>query len=125
MKSDGLRLEETQVQEASRLFKLAAIALVAAVRTIQLVGARDGSPRPASDVTDQDLVTAAEAIGPTLEGKQLAKKIRILHALLLGSLGSLPVSEDGTAIIRSRVRRPCERLEQTRRHGSRLCYCNG
>jgi hypothetical protein len=27
MKSDGLRLEETQVQEASRLFKLAAIAL--------------------------------------------------------------------------------------------------
>jgi hypothetical protein len=27
MKSDGLRLEETQVQEALRLFKLAAIAL--------------------------------------------------------------------------------------------------
>jgi hypothetical protein len=74
MKSDGLRLEETQVQEASRLFKLAAIALIAAARTIQLVDARDGSPRPASDVADQDLVTAAEAIGPTLEGKTARQK---------------------------------------------------
>jgi len=69
MKSDGLRLEETQVQEASRLFKLAAIALTAAVRTIQLVDARDGSRRPASDVADEDLIRAAEAIGPTLERK--------------------------------------------------------
>ena len=69
MKSDGLRLEETQVQEASRLFKLAAIALTAAVRTIQLVDARDGSPRPASDVADEDLIRAAGAIGPTLERK--------------------------------------------------------
>jgi hypothetical protein len=69
MKSDGLRLEETQVQEASRLFKLAAIALTAAARTMQLVDARDGGPRPASDVADDDLITAAEAIGPTLEGK--------------------------------------------------------
>jgi hypothetical protein len=68
-KSDGLRLEETQIQDAARLFKLAAIALTAAARTIQLVDARDGSPRPASDVADQDLITAAKAIGPTLEGK--------------------------------------------------------
>jgi hypothetical protein len=68
MKSDGLRLEETQVEEAARLFKLAAIALVAAARTIQLVDARDGSSRPATDVADEDLITAAEAIGPTLEG---------------------------------------------------------
>jgi Transposase DDE domain len=74
MKSDGLRLEETQIQEASRLFKLAAIALIAAVRTIQLVDARDGSARPASDVADQDLVVAAEAIGPTLEGKTARQK---------------------------------------------------
>jgi hypothetical protein len=74
MKSDGLRLEETQVQEASRLFKLTAIALTAAVRTIQLVDARDGSSRPASDVADQDLITAAEAIGPTLEGKTARQK---------------------------------------------------
>jgi hypothetical protein len=74
MKSDGLRLEETQVEEASRLFKLTAIALVAAVRTMQLVDARDGSPRPASDVADEDLITAAQAIGPTLEGKTARQK---------------------------------------------------
>jgi Transposase DDE domain len=74
MKSDGLRLEETQVHDAARLFKLAAIALVAAARTIQLVDARDGSSRPATDVADEELITAAEAIGPTLEGNTARQK---------------------------------------------------
>ena len=74
MKSDGLRLEETQVHEASRLFKITAIALVAAATTIQLVDARDGSRRPATDVADDDLITAAKAIGPTLEGKTERQK---------------------------------------------------
>jgi len=74
MKSDGLRLEETQVTQAARLFNLAAIALVAAARTIQLVDARDGSSRPASDVADQGLIAAAKAIGPTLEGKTARQK---------------------------------------------------
>jgi hypothetical protein len=67
MKSDGLCLEETQVTQAARLFNLAAIALVAAARTIQLVDARDGSSRPATDVADQEVIAAAAAIGPTLE----------------------------------------------------------
>jgi len=74
IKSDGLRLEETQIQEASRLFKLAAIAFVAAARTIQLVDARDGSRWPASDVADKALIAAAEVIGPTLEGKTQRQK---------------------------------------------------
>jgi len=74
MKSDGLCLEETQVTQASRLFNLAAIALVAAARTIQLVDARDGSTRPATDVADQDLIAAAAVIGPTLEGKTARQK---------------------------------------------------
>jgi hypothetical protein len=74
MKSDGLRLEDTQVTQAVRLFKLAAIAVVAAARTIQLVDARDGSRRPASDVADQDLIVAAEAIGSTLEGNTARQK---------------------------------------------------
>jgi hypothetical protein len=67
MKSDGLCLEETQVTQAARLFNLAAIALVAAARTIQLVDARDGSSRPATDVADQNVIAAAAVIGPTLE----------------------------------------------------------
>jgi hypothetical protein len=74
MKSDGLRIEETQVRDAHRLFNLTAIAIIAAARTIQLVDARDGSSRPATDVADQDLIAAAKAIGPTLEGKTERQK---------------------------------------------------
>jgi hypothetical protein len=74
MKSDGLRLEETQVRHAHRLFNLAAIALIGAARIIQLVDARDGSPRPASDVADADLIEAAKVIGPSLEGKTARQK---------------------------------------------------
>jgi ribosomal protein S11 len=69
LKSDGLALEETQVEEAGRLFKLAALGLVAAVRILQLVDARDGCERPASDVVDPELVEPIAVIGKTLEGK--------------------------------------------------------
>jgi hypothetical protein len=69
LKRDGMRLEETQMQEGSRLFKLAVVGLAAATRTLQLVNARNGSPRPATDVIDAALLPAAEAIAVTLEGK--------------------------------------------------------
>ena len=69
LKSDGLRLEETQVESADRLFKLAALGLVASARIIQLVDARDGSERPATDIIDSGQIEAAAAIGVTLEGK--------------------------------------------------------
>ena len=82
LKSDGMRLEETQVHEAGRLFKLAVVGLAAACRTIQLVDARDGSPRPATDVIDPALLPAADAIGPTLEGKtERQKNPHPLHSL--------------------------------------------
>ncbi len=76
LKSDGMRLEETQMHEASRLFKLAVVGLAGACRTIQLVDARDGSPRPATDVIDPALLPVAEAIGATLEGKTERQKNR-------------------------------------------------
>lgn len=69
LKADGMRLEDTQVQDARRLFKLALVGLAAATRTLQLVDARDGSPRPATDVVDASVLPAAEAIAPTLEGR--------------------------------------------------------
>lgn len=69
LKSDGLRIEETQTGEPHRLFNLAALATAAAVRIIQLVDARDGSSRPASDVATEAQIAAAAAVGPTLEGK--------------------------------------------------------
>ena len=82
LKSDGMRLEETQVHEAGRLFKLAVAGLAAACRTIQLVDARDGGPRPAGDVIDPALLPAAEAVGKTLEGKtERQKNHHPLHSL--------------------------------------------
>lgn len=68
LKSDGLDLEATQVTEAHRLLKLAALGLIAATRTMQLVDARDGSPRPATDVIDAGDIPAVAAISKTLEG---------------------------------------------------------
>ena len=68
LKSDGLRLEDSQVESAARLFNLAALGLVAAVSIIQLVDARDGSERPATDVIAAEEIEAAAAIGASLEG---------------------------------------------------------
>ena len=68
LKSEGLKLEETQTFEPHRLFNLSVLALGAAVRIIQLVDARDGSNRPASDVASEPEITAADALCPTLEG---------------------------------------------------------
>ena len=68
LKRDGLALEETQVQEAKRLFHLSALALGAAVRIIQLVDARNGGPRPMSDVLDPDLQSAVAVLVRSREG---------------------------------------------------------
>lgn len=68
LKTDGLRLEETQVYDPGHLFRLAALAITAAVRILQLVDARDGGQRPMSDVLDQRFLAAVAAIGKTREG---------------------------------------------------------
>jgi hypothetical protein len=69
LKSDGLKLEDAQTFDRHRLFNLAALAMGAAVRIIQLVDARDGSNRPATDAASDAEIAAAAALGPTLEGK--------------------------------------------------------
>jgi hypothetical protein len=74
LKSDGLALEDSQVIDAERMFNLAAIGLVGAIRTIQLVDARDGSPRPASDVLDDAFAPALERLSKKLEGKTERQK---------------------------------------------------
>jgi hypothetical protein len=74
LKRDGLALEKTQVERASSLFNLAALALAAAARIIQLTDARDASARPAADVLDASLIEAADAISMTLEGKTQRQK---------------------------------------------------
>ena len=69
LKNDGLALPDTQVAKVDHLLKLAAIALVAAVRILQLVDARDGSPRPASDIIAEHCIEPVAAVGASLEGK--------------------------------------------------------
>jgi hypothetical protein len=68
LKSNGLKIEDSQLETADRLFNLAAFGLVAAARIIQLVDSRDGSTRPATDVIEADEIKAAAAISATLEG---------------------------------------------------------
>ncbi len=74
LKSDGLALDDSQVIEAERMFNLAAIGLAGAIRTIQLVDARDGSPRPISDVIDPALLPALERLSKSREGKTTRQK---------------------------------------------------
>ena len=62
LKSDGMRLEETQMHEAQRLFKLAVVGLATACRTMQLVDARNERvPRPATDVIDAALAVCGRS----------------------------------------------------------------
>lgn len=74
LKSDGLALDDSQLIDAERMFNLTAIALAGAIRTIQLVDARDGSPRPASDVIDPSFTVALDRLSRKLEGKTLRQK---------------------------------------------------
>lgn len=68
LKSDGMRLEDSQITEPGRMFNLAAMALGAAVRTIQLVDARDGGDRPMTDVLDERNLPMLEKLSHKLEG---------------------------------------------------------
>ena len=78
LKTDGLDLEASQVTLAASLLNQAAIGIAAAVRIVQLVDARDGSSRPATDVIDAAQIPAVAAIGKSLEGS--TKRQRNPHA---------------------------------------------
>lgn len=69
-KSQGLNLEESQLESADRLLKLTAIAVKAATIAIQLVQERDGREGlPATHVFSEPEIQTLQALGPTLEGK--------------------------------------------------------
>ena len=69
MKSQGLRLEDSQMATAERLVKLAAVAVKAACIDIQLTQERDGKHRlPGSTVFSEPEMDTIEALVPTLEG---------------------------------------------------------
>lgn len=74
-KSQGLDIENSQVEAAEALFNLAAIAMIAATKIMQLVLARDGTvDRPATDVVAADQLPMLEVLQIKLEGKTAKQK---------------------------------------------------
>lgn len=75
LKSAGKAVEASQVPEAGRFVKLATAALVAAVRTMQLVMARDGTTaQPLSDGADTRDLPMLHAVCTKVEGRTAALK---------------------------------------------------
>ena len=61
---------DSQMQEAGRFIKLAVIALIAAVRAMQLVLAREGNTgQPVTDAVDPAQMPAMRALNASLEGR--------------------------------------------------------
>jgi hypothetical protein len=70
MKTQGLRIEDSQLETAEGLMKLVAIAAKAAAIVIQLVQARDGSEElPANVAFSADEIEVLDAINNSLQGK--------------------------------------------------------
>lgn len=78
MKADCLRIEDSQLQTVASFTKLATIGLIAAVRAMQLVMARDGSTaQPVTDAADPADMPALRAINARLQGR--TEKLRNPH----------------------------------------------
>jgi hypothetical protein len=71
MKTDGVDVESSQITTPGSLLKLVTVALIAAVRIMQLVIGRDGTTGQllADVIADPDQVPALAAISKTLEGR--------------------------------------------------------
>jgi hypothetical protein len=70
MKSDCLRIEDSQLEDAASFTKLAIVGLIAAIRSMQLVMARDGTTgQPVTDAADPDDMPALRALNASLEGR--------------------------------------------------------
>lgn len=70
LKSHGLRIEDSQIEAASSFTKLAVVALIAAVRTMQLVLARDGGTgQTITDAVDPANLPALRSVNASLEGR--------------------------------------------------------
>jgi hypothetical protein len=70
MKSDCSRIEESQLEDVSCFTKLAIIGLIVAIRSMQLVMARDGSSgQPVTEAADPADMPALRALNARLEGR--------------------------------------------------------
>jgi Transposase DDE domain len=94
LKTQGLKIEDSQLESADRLIKLVAIAAKAAAITIQLLQARDGrSDQPAKLAFGKNEIDALDGLNTQLEGKtRLQKNPHPKHTLawaawIVGRLG--------------------------------------
>ena len=94
LKSHCLRIEESQMEEARSFLKPAVIALIAAMRAMQLVLARDGTTwQPLTDAVDSTERTPLSELNARLEGR--TEKLRnsddpgllAWHAWIVARLG--------------------------------------
>ena len=93
LKTQGFRLEDSQIGTAERLLKLVAIAAKAAVITIQLLQARDGGQQPTHMAFSAREVAALTALNQKLEAR--SKRLKNPHlphclawaAWIIGRLG--------------------------------------
>jgi len=70
LKTDGVRIEASQIIDAANFVKLAVAALIAAVRVMQIVLGRDGSTgQMLTDAADAADIPALSAISRRLEGR--------------------------------------------------------
>jgi DDE family transposase len=75
MKRQGFQLEDSQIESADRLLKLAAITTKAAALTIQLVQARDGTTKePAKIALSEDEIDTLDVLSSRVEGKTALQK---------------------------------------------------
>lgn len=83
LKTQGLKIEDSQLETADRLLKLVAIAAKAAAITIQLLQARHGrGSQSATLVFDSSQIETLDALNAELEGKtKLQKNPHPKHAL--------------------------------------------
>lgn len=93
LKTQGLKLEDSQIGSADRLLKLVAIAAKAAVITIQLLQARDGSKQSAHIAFNASEIAMLAALNRQYEAK--SKRLKNPHlpdslpwaAWIIGRLG--------------------------------------
>ena len=75
LKRQGLNLESSLIEDAHGLQNLAALAVVAAVRILQLTLARDGTTdQTAAEAFTEDEIVVLKHIQPTIEGKTAKQK---------------------------------------------------
>ena len=99
LKSQGLRIEDSQIDSADLLIKLIAIATKAAAITIQLLQAREGrADLPASATFDPSQIDAWPPSTPDISNNHRARKTHIPMLRWPGPAGLSPVWEDGMDI---------------------------